>query len=111
MDVKISFTQLRFQSMKQAFCRKAARKELEFHRNKRILSNGKMDNSYVQMLRKFSKEDARYYHVAYSLMRGNNYSQIERTCRTPLDPGRIFDILKTHNHECTLRDVIDLLDY
>ena len=110
MNAKISFIQLRLKNLNQTFSRKAAKKEIEFHRRKSINLGKKLDSSFVQALRKYSKEDARYYHVAYSILKGNNYKQIERSCRRPLDPGKLYEILKDHHFECTFKDVVELLN-
>ncbi len=109
MQEKLSFVKLKLSNLNFIYSRKNARKEIENYRKNKKYSDIISENFYIQSLRNYSKEDARYYHVAYSIMKGNDYSQIEKSCRKPLDPGKLFAILKDHHYDGTFKDVLEFL--
>lgn len=76
-----------------AATRRAAKKDLESYRKKQRSRGHKLDESVVMSYRFLARDDARYHHVAYSLLRGNKYSEVERTCREELNPSRLLEVI------------------
>lgn len=74
--------------------RRAAKKDLERYKASCKKRGIKMEEGVVHSYRFFAREEARYHHVAYSLLRGNKYSDIERSCNEPLDPKKLLDIIQ-----------------
>lgn len=45
---------------------------------------------------KWRKDDFRHKHIAYCILRGRKYEQIENYCRVSPDFGRIDKIIESH---------------
>lgn len=58
--------------------------------------------------------DARHYNIAYALMRGMSYQQVERSCKEAPSAEKILEIIVKHEHfsekaKWTLKIIKDLL--
>lgn len=87
---------LRIRNKGFAATRRAAKNDLERYKKEQNNRGIDIDEGVVRSYRYFAREDARYHHVAYSLLRGNKYSEIERSCREKLDPKKLLKVLQQH---------------
>lgn len=100
---------LRLENKSRIALRKATRKELEDYRKKQKKLGKPPSIDFIQSLRSFGKEEARYFHVAYSLLRGRKYTEIERVTKTPIEAGKLLNVLQRLEYFWTLEKVKDLL--
>jgi hypothetical protein len=87
---------LRIRNKGYAATRRAAKQDLERYKKQQKNRGIEVDEGVVMSYRHFAREDARYHHVAYSLLRGNKYSEVERSCREKLDPKKLLEVIQRH---------------
>lgn len=103
MNIKLA--KLKVENKSLVAGRKAAKEEARKYKH---LGNDYAGWKYM-LLRNHLKNDARYKHVAYSLLRGRKYSEVERTCHEPIDPEKLYEILKVYDRKQTLEGTKELL--
>lgn len=87
---------LRIRNKGFAATRRAAKQDLERYKTRQKTRGIEVDEGVVTSYRHFAREDARYHHVAYSLLRGNKYSEIERSCREQLNPSKLHQVIQEY---------------
>ena len=107
MNIKLA--QLKVENKGLVAARRAAKLEAIKYKNEQKRRSKDFCGWKYVLLRDHKSGDARYKHVAYSLLRGRKYSQIERTCHEPLDPKKLLEVLKVYDRTQTLEGVKELL--
>jgi len=65
---------------------------------KKLQQNGKYAG-HLQCSQIYLKSNYRHKHIAYSLMRGRTYEQIEPTCRNKPDMDRVKEIINEYSEK------------
>lgn len=88
------FNYLKLKNKATAFVRKEAKKK-----GKKIFK--KTNDAFIaNTYSDFGKEQSRYIGIAYSMLRGRKYSQIEKVCKNKVSPEKLFlvfnEIIASH---------------